>query len=49
MMCMAIYIRKYLGINDEIAFISPCIAKKLEIDDPNTYGYIKYNVTLTSL
>ncbi len=45
MMCMAIYIRKYLKLNDELAFLSPCIAKKTEIMDPNTYGYVKYNVT----
>lgn len=45
MMCTAIYIKKYLGIHDDIAFFSPCIAKKYEIDDVNTQGYVKYNVT----
>ena len=30
-MCMAIYIKKYLKCDDELAFISPCIAKKTEI------------------
>lgn len=49
MMCMAIYIRKYLHINDDIAFLSPCIAKKLEISDPNCNGYVKYNVTFEKL
>ena len=29
-MCAAIYARKELGITDRFAFISPCIAKKLE-------------------
>ncbi len=28
MMCMAIYIKKYLKCDDELAFISPCIAKE---------------------
>lgn len=49
MMCMAIYIRKYLGITDDLAFISPCIAKKLEITDKNCGGYVKYNVTFKKL
>lgn len=49
MMCMAIYMRKYLRMDDEIAFISPCIAKRLEITDKNTYGYVKYNVTFQKL
>jgi len=45
MMCTAIYAKKYKGITDDLAFISPCIGKKDEINDPNTRGYIKYNVT----
>lgn len=49
MMCAAIYAKKYQGIKDKLAFISPCIAKKAEIDDPNTNGYISYNVTFNHL
>lgn len=49
MMCAAIYAKKYLHLTDKLAFISPCIAKKSEIDDPNTYGYIHYNVTFDHL
>ena len=49
MMCMAIYIKKYLNITDDIAFISPCIAKKLEITDNNCGGYVQYNVTFNKL
>ncbi|MCR5716468.1 MAG: transcriptional regulator [Lachnospiraceae bacterium] len=45
LMCGAIYCRKELGITDKLAFISPCIAKKLEIDDPNNGGIVQYNVT----
>ncbi len=49
MMCSAIYLRKYQKIKDSFAFISPCIAKKNEIDDPNCNGYISYNVTFAHL
>ncbi|MBQ2745734.1 MAG: 4Fe-4S binding protein [Lachnospiraceae bacterium] len=49
MMCGAIYAKKYMGINDKLAFLSPCIAKKNEIDDPNCGGYITYNVTYAHL
>jgi len=49
MMCSAIYAKKYMGLTDKIAFISPCIAKKNEIDDPNTKGYVEYNVTFDHL
>lgn len=45
MMCAAIYAKKEMGVSDKLAFISPCIAKKMEIDDPNNHGYISYNVT----
>lgn len=45
LMCTAIYTRKYMKITDKLAFISPCIAKKSEITDPNTYGYVSYNLT----
>jgi len=49
MMCSAIYAKKYMGLTDKIAFISPCIAKKNEIDDPNTNHYVEYNVTFDHL
>ncbi len=49
LMCAAIYARKELGIKDHFAFISPCIAKKLEIDDPENKGLISYNVTFNHL
>ncbi len=48
-MCAAVYAKKYLHLSDKLAFISPCIAKKSEINDPNTYGYISYNVTFDHL
>lgn len=49
MMCAAIYMKKYMHLTDKLAFISPCIAKKNEIDDPNCNGYISYNVTFDHL
>ena len=49
MMCGAIYVKKYMKVNDKLAFISPCIAKKNEIDDPNNRGYVSYNLTFSHL
>ncbi len=49
MMCTAIYAKKYMHITDKLAFISPCIAKKAEISDANTHGYVSYNVTFDHL
>lgn len=49
MMCTAIYAKKYMNISDKLAFISPCIAKKAEITDPNTQGYVSYNLTFAHL
>lgn len=49
MMCAAIYARKEMGITDKLAFISPCIAKKLEMEEPDNKGYIQYNVTFEHL
>lgn len=49
MMCSAIYAKKYMGITDKLAFISPCIAKKMEIEDENNKGFISYNVTFDHL
>lgn len=49
MMCGAIYAKKYMHVTDKLAFISPCIAKKNEIEDPNCGGYVSYNVTFDHL
>lgn len=49
MMCAAIYMKKYMNVTDKLAFISPCIAKKGEIDDPVNGGYVSYNVTFDHL
>lgn len=49
LMCAAIYAKKELSVTEKLAFISPCIAKKLEIDDPHNKGYVSYNVTFHHL
>ncbi len=49
LMCAAVYARKEMGITDKLAFISPCIAKKLEIEDPNNKDLVQYNVTFEHL
>lgn len=49
MMCTAIYLKRYEGVKGPIAFLSPCIAKKAEIEDVNTHGMVQYNVTFKKL
>ncbi|MCL1999825.1 MAG: ATP-binding protein [Planctomycetes bacterium] len=46
MLCTAIFMRDYENINDQLAALSPCIAKKHEFDET---GYVTYNVTLKTL
>ncbi len=46
---LAIYLKKYLNIQDELAFISPCIGKYDEFNDPNTEGHISSNVTFKNI
>lgn len=45
MMCTAVYMRKYEKAKEPIAFLSPCIAKYDEINDPENDGLVQYNVT----
>ena len=49
LMCLATYVRKYLGEQDSIAYISPCITEKDEIDNPCYEGLVQYNVTFQHL
>lgn len=46
-MCSAIFYKKYANVKEELAFLSPCIAKKDEFED--TGNIIKYNITLKKL
>lgn len=47
MMCTAVYLRKYMNIKNKIAFLSPCLAKKNEMD--HTAEEVSYNVTFKKL
>lgn len=49
MMCAAIYLKKYKGVTDDLMFLSPCIAKKIEMDSSRGLGMYKYNVTFINL
>lgn len=46
MLCTAVYMKKYLGINGKIAALSPCVAKT---DEFAATGLVSYNVTLKRL
>ena len=49
MMAEAIYLKKYKKVSEELVFLSPCIVKRLEVNNKNTGGYVKYNVTFKKL
>lgn len=46
-LCAAVYLRKYAGVSDKIAFLSPCLGKVQEFAD--TDGLVTYNVTYKKL
>lgn len=46
MLCTAVYIKKYLGVDCKIAALSPCVAKK---DEFEATGLVDYNVTFEHL
>ncbi len=48
-LCAAVYMREYAKIPDRIAFLSPCVGKADEFRDPDTKGYVSYNVTYAKL
>lgn len=45
-LCAAVYIRKYLGVNTKLAALTPCIAKR---DEFKMTGIVDYNVTFEHL
>ncbi len=47
--CTSIYVNNNQNIKNDIAYISPCVGKKEEINDTNTGGYITYNITFQKL
>ena len=46
MACASIYMKKYQGINDRIASLSPCIAKKVEFESTKL---AEYNITFAKI
>lgn len=46
LLCTAIYLRKYLNVNDTLVALTPCIAKS---DEFHNTGYISLNVTFRKL
>lgn len=49
LLCLAIYVHKYLGDTNQIAFISPCLSKWDEIHSEEGLGNADYNVTFEHL
>lgn len=49
MTCTAVYLNRYKGVRDKVAFLSPCIGKINEINDSNTIETLCYNVTFSKL
>ena len=42
-------IREILGYKENIAYLSPCLSKKIEFADPETNNNIQFNITIESL
>ena len=49
LMSTAIYLKRYKGIQEELAFLSPCVAKKIEIESKRGLGLIRHNITFKNL
>lgn len=49
LMCTAIYVRKYLRDTNTLAYISPCISAKDEMQEEGNRGLIEYNLTIGHL
>lgn len=49
LMCTAIYVRKYLKDNSELAVLSPCITTASEIRSSELGKYVDYSLTFTAL
>ena len=45
----AIYLKRYKGVQEDLVFLSPCIAKKIEIESKRSLGMVRYNVTFKNL
>ena len=49
MMCMAIYLKQYQKVEEDLVFLSPCVAKKAEIESKRGKGLIRHNITFKNL
>ena len=49
LMCTAIYLKHYKDIQEDLVFLSPCIAKKIEIESKRGRGLVRYNITFKNL
>lgn len=49
LLCTAIYLRKYLGVTDRIAFVGTCISKKNETESEEAGGNVDYCLTVDHL
>lgn len=49
LMCLATYVRKYLGATEKLAYISPCVSVHDVITAPENAGMVSYNITFSHL
>lgn len=49
LMSLASYLRKYQGFSGGLAYLSPCISRKTEIDSEDTHDLVQYNITINHL
>ncbi len=47
--CLATFLKKYIGVTDKLMFLSPCIGKKRECESEHTNSVLNYNVTFSKL
>lgn len=48
-MATAKYLRDVENFKGEIVYLGPCPARSIEINEPQNYGYINYNITFKSV
>lgn len=49
LLCLAVYVHKYLGDTSPLAFLGPCLSKWDEIHAKENAGHVDYNVTFGHL
>ena len=49
LICTAIYLKRYKGIKENLVFLSPCFAKKTEIESKRGLGLVEHNITFKTL